>query len=178
MEAWATLYRTHFDAMTRHVGFLCGDPAATEDLVQEAFARALVKLPTFDGRAALSTWLHGIALNVVRNYWRGQRNTETAHKRFRRMQHVAADLGGTTRLEEIHAARRKAEVLYVVLDTLPDHLREAFVLRDLQGNTPAEAAALLGISPGNLSVRACRARERIRSSLEELGWLATPRKTS
>ncbi len=170
MQAWAVLYRSHFPPMVRHVRFLTGDAGLTEELVQEAFARALVKLPSFDGRAALSTWLHGIALNVVRNHWRAQRNTATAHDRLRNM-HAAVDAGVAPRLDQAHLSRKKTEALYAVLDTLPENLREAFVLRDLQGNTPAEAAAKLGITPGNLSVRASRARERIRQELERLGWL-------
>lgn len=170
MQAWAVLYRNHFPPMVRHVRFLTGDAGLTEELVQEAFARALVKLPSFDGRAALSTWLHGIALNVVRNHWRAQRNTATAHDRLRNM-HAAVDAGVAPRLDQAHLSRKKTEALYAVLETLPENLREAFVLRDLQGNTPAEAAAKLAITPGNLSVRASRARERIRQELERLGWL-------
>ncbi len=171
MQAWAVLYRMHFGALVRHVRFLTGDGVLTEELVQEAFARALVKLPSFDGRATLSTWLHGIALNVVRNHWRSQRNTATAHERLRNM-HAATDAAVAPRLDQAHLSRKKTEALYAVLETLPENLREAFVLRDLQGNTPAEAAAKLGITPGNLSVRASRARERIRAELERLGWLA------
>lgn len=173
MQAWAVLYRTHFPALVRHVRFLTGDALLTEELVQEAFARALVKLPSFDGRATLSTWLHGIALNIVRNHWRAQRNTATAHERLRTI-HAATDAAVAPRLDQAHLSRKKTEALYAVLETLPENLREAFVLRDLQGNSPAEAAAKLGISPGNLSVRASRARERIRRELEQLGWL-TPR---
>lgn len=171
MQAWAVLYRMHFGALVRHVRFLTGDAALTEELVQEAFARALVKLPSFGGRATLSTWLHGIALNVVRNHWRSQRSTAAAHERLRNM-HAATDAAVAPRLDQAHLSRKKTEALYAVLETLPENLREAFVLRDLQGNTPAEAAAKLGITPGNLSVRASRARERIRAELERLGWLA------
>lgn len=170
MQAWALLYRAHFPPLVRHVRFLTGDASMTEELVQEAFARALVKLPSFDGRATLSTWLHGIALNVVRNHWRAQRNTATAHERLRSM-HAASDAAIAPRLDQAHLSRKKTEALYAVLETLPENLREAFVLRDLQGNSPAEAAAKLGITPGNLSVRASRARERIRQELERLGWL-------
>ncbi len=66
--------------------------------------------------------------------------------------------------------RRRAEALVAVLDSLPGHLREAFVLRDLKRHSPAEAAEMLGISRGNLRVRATRARARIRRELVRLGW--------
>jgi RNA polymerase sigma-70 factor (ECF subfamily) len=61
--------------------------------------------------------------------------------------------------------------VHAILADLPEHLREAFVLRDLEGLAPDEAAAQLGISPGNLAVRATRARQRVRAVLERQGWL-------
>jgi len=85
---------------------------------------------------------------------------------------TVAPTPSTADVDRVHMAKRKAEALYAVLETLPEHLREAFVLRDLEGLSPAEAAAQLGITPGNLSVRATRARERIRRELEARGWLA------
>lgn len=171
MEAWAALYQQHYAAVFRHTRYLAGAGASVEDLVQEVFARALVALADFDGRSAFGTWLHGIAVNVVRNHWRSQRSTQTAHDRLRDMTTVAP-APSTVDVDRVHMAKRKAEALYAVLETLPDHLREAFVLRDLEGLSPAEGAAQLGITPGNLSVRATRARERIRRELESRGWLA------
>jgi RNA polymerase sigma-70 factor (ECF subfamily) len=149
---------------------MAGIDAPVEDLVQEVFARALAGLASFDGRSTLSTWLHGIAVNLVRNFWRSSRSTETAHQRLRDIQavHRPTEAAGVDRR---HAQRQRAQAVYAILDTLPEHLREAFVLRDLEGLSPAEAAAQLGISAGNLSVRASRARDRIRRELEAQGWL-------
>ena len=170
MHAWGVLYQAYFPRVYRHVRFMVGSETGAEDLVQEAFARALVRLPDFDGRSSFSTWLHGIAVNVVRNHWRARRNTETAHERLR---NINAARGGEMgpAADHAHLCKRKAEVVYAILETLPEHMREAFILRDLQGCSPAEAAARLGISPGNLSVRASRARERIRKELERMGWM-------
>jgi RNA polymerase sigma-70 factor (ECF subfamily) len=138
--------------------------------VQEVFARALVKLPTFDYRASFSTWLHGIAINTVRNHWRSQRTKNSAHQKLREIQEVR---GATEdRMDQMQLCKERARVVYAILADLPEHLREAFVLRDLEGYSPAEAAEQLGITPGNLSVRATRARERIRKELEKLGMLA------
>jgi RNA polymerase sigma-70 factor (ECF subfamily) len=170
MQAWGRLYQEYFERIYRHVRFLAGNEASTEDLVQEAFARALVALPDFDFRSSFSTWLHGIALNVVRNHWRAQRSTATAHQRLEQIRTIVD--APRNDVDQAHLCRRKAEAVYAVLEGLPEHLREAFVLRDLEGFSPAEAAAQLGISAGNLSVRASRARERIRRELERLGWLA------
>ncbi|MCA9705996.1 MAG: RNA polymerase sigma factor [Myxococcales bacterium] len=171
MEAWAELYQAHYAAIFRHVRYLGGSSAPVEDLVQEVFARALVALPGFDGRASFSTWLHGVAVNVVRNHWRARQSTETAHQRYQDINAVHR-ASASNEVDRAHMHKRRAEAVYAVLEQLPAHLREAFVLRDLEGFAPADAAAQLGISPGNLSVRASRARERIRQELEKLGWLS------
>jgi RNA polymerase sigma-70 factor, ECF subfamily len=169
LAAWGQLYQTFFAPIYRHVRFLTGSEAHAEDLVQEVFARALVKLSTFDDRASFSTWLHGIAINTVRNHWRSCRSTADAH---RRLEAIHAVRGSTDdRMDQVQLCRERARLVYTILETLPDHLREAFVLRDLEGLSPGEAAAQLGISAGNFSVRATRARERIRKELEALGVL-------
>lgn len=170
LEAWGQLYQEYFSRIFRHVRFLAGGEAQTEDLVQEVFARALVKLPDFDGRSAFSTWLHGIAINVVRNYWRSQRSKANAHAKLEQL-HAARGVA-EDRMDHVQLCRQRAELVYAILEQLPEHLREAFVLRDLEGLSPSEAAAQLGITPGNLAVRASRARERIRGELEKVGALA------
>ncbi len=170
-DAWARLYQLFFEPVFRHVRYLAGERAAVEDLVQEVFARALVSLRDFDQRSSFSTWLHGIAVNVVRNHWRSQSSTQTAHDRLRAINTVR-EAAPVVDVDRAHLARERARVVYALLADMPEHLREAFVLRDLEGLAPAEAAAQLGISPGNLAVRATRARQRLRAELERLGWLS------
>ena len=149
MDAWARLYQAHYQPVFRHLRFLAGADAPIEDLVQEVFARALAGLRGFDGRSAFSTWLHGIGVNVVRNFWRAQRNTQAAHQRLRDINEVhRCPVGGD--VDRRHVQRRRAEAVYAILAELPEHLREA----------------------GNFSVRATRARERIRQRLEAQGWLS------
>jgi RNA polymerase sigma-70 factor, ECF subfamily len=171
-DAWARLYQLHYEPVFRHVRYLVGEQAAVEDLVQESFARALVSLRDFDRRSSFSTWLHGIAINVVRNHWRAQSNTQTAHDRLQVMHDVRGAGVPQPDVDRTHLARERARAVYAVLAQMPEHLREAFVLRDLEGVPPAEAAAQLGISTGNLAVRATRARQRLRTELERLGWIA------
>jgi RNA polymerase sigma factor (sigma-70 family) len=169
LQAWGELYRRYFSAIYRRVRFLIGSETQAEDLVQEVFARALVKLSSFDFRAAFSTWLHGIAINTVRNHWRSDRSKADAHRRLREIHEVRGT--ADDRMDRLQLCRERARVVYAILADLPEHLREAFVLRDLEGLSPSEAAAQLGISPGNFSVRATRARERIRKELESLGMV-------
>ncbi len=171
-DAWARLYQLHYEPVFRHVRYLVGEHAAVEDLVQESFARALVSLRDFDRRSSFSTWMHGIAINVVRNHWRSQTSTATAHDRLKAIHDVRGAGVPQADVDRTHLARERARAVYAVLAEMPEHLREAFVLRDLEGVPPVEAAAQLGISTGNLAVRATRARQRLRAELERLGWLA------
>lgn len=173
VEAWSRLYQEHFDRVFRHVTYLTGDTHAAEDLVQETFARAFVGLAQFEARASFSSWLRGIAVNIVRKHWRSRYRGDQA---MSRLEAASRDLaaGADADPEGGHLRRRRAEVLLAVLETLPAPLREAFVLCDLQDMPVQAAAAELGVSPGNLRVRATRARARIRDELVRLGWLAGP----
>jgi len=169
VEAWALLYEKHFQGVYRHICYLTGDPLLAEDLVQEAFARAMTSATGYDGRASFVTWLRGIALNVVRMHWRRARITDRVQGDLRVL-HKVAPAAGTP--EQLHLQDERMQAIYEILATLPTHLREAFVLRELEGLPTREAAQQLGISAGNVAVRATRARQRIRKDLGRRGWLS------
>jgi RNA polymerase sigma-70 factor (ECF subfamily) len=169
-QAWSTLYRRTFDGVYRHIGYLVQDPIVAEDLAQETFARALSRLSSFDGRSLFETWLHGIAVNVVRTHWRGTGRRERAHARLAR--HLAGEgVSGPGNPELSHARKQRALALLEVVSELPPNLREAYVLLDLRELPREEVAAQLGITAANLSVRAARARARVREELARLGWV-------
>lgn len=170
--AWARLYQRHFDGLFRDLLFLVEDSAAAEELVQETFASALVSLHRFDHRSSFGTWLRGIGHNLVRNHWRSRSRRGRAYERLERgasEQHEGPDP------EALHLRQQRARVLSRLLETLPAAHREVFVLREVQGLEVAEVAERLGISAGNVRVRANRARARLRSELERLGWLEEAR---
>jgi len=170
VDAWSCLYQEHFHRVFRHAAYLVGDTSAAEDLVQETFARAFVGLAQFEGRSTLQAWLRGIAVNLVRKHWRSRYRGDQA---MARLELAARQPPASSQDPEgAHLRQRRAEVLLAVLETLPPPLREAFVLCDLEDVPIQQAAAELGISPGNLRVRATRARARIRSELTRLGWLS------
>lgn len=167
--AWSRLYQDSFDGLFKHVCFLTGDPLVAEDLVQEAFARAFTSIQRFDGRAGFNSWIRGIALNVVRMHWRRAQTTERVHENLTRMRSITAQGAGDP--DRAHQQEVRMQVLYEVLRTLPEHLREAFILRDIEGLTVGEAAVELGITANNVAVRASRARAKIKEELSRLGWL-------
>lgn len=163
MQAWARLYQDHFDGLFRHLRYLTGDAQVAEELVQETFVQALTCIARFDGRSRFSTWLHGIGLNVARHHWRSQRSTAKAHAKLTLVNELVE--AGSAPPDRTLASRQRVKALYEALDSLPEHLREAFILRELEGLAPPEAAELLGITANNLAVRASRARARIRKQL-------------
>lgn len=173
VAAWASLYQQCFPAVFRQLRYYTGDSGVAEELAQEAFAQAMASRERFDPSRDFQAWLHGVALNVVRKYWRRQRTTSAAHARLEAMGRScpAADAGP----DDTHLQRERTRVLYAVLSELPERLREAFLVRELQGMASEEAAELLGITTNNLAVRVCRARARIHAELRRLGWLPDPR---
>lgn len=166
--AWQRLYQEHFDELFRQLRYLTGDRAVAEELAQETFAQAIASRKRCDPLRPFSKWLFGIGLNVTRKHWRKQRSAVRAQHK------LAVISGGEDRRGDPHdreQARERSRMLYAVLAELPERLREAFVLRDIQGLPTSDAAEHLGISPGNLAVRATRARARIREALARRGWL-------
>lgn len=170
VTAWAHLYQLCFPAVFRQLRHYTGDNGVAEELAQEAFAQAMASRDRFDPARSFEAWLHGVALNVVRKYWRRQRSTAAAHARLGAMARTCPPAGAGP--DDLHLQRERSRVLYAVLAELPERLREAFLVREVQGLATDEAASLLGISTGNLAVRVCRARAQIHAELHRLGWLS------
>ncbi len=168
-EAWARLYHASYDQLYRQLRYLAGEGPLAEELLQETFAQAMASRARYDGRRPFRSWLHGIALNVVRKHWRKSRNRDRAHARME----MAGGFGPgrTPDPGDVHVRRERSRMLYMVLDDLPERLREAFILQEIQGLSPSEAAGLLDLSRGNLAVRVSRARVRIREELARRGWM-------
>ncbi|MBV1859407.1 MAG: RNA polymerase sigma factor [Nannocystaceae bacterium] len=169
VDAWADLYKGRFDVIYRYVRLLTGDSDVAEDLTQETFAKALTCLDRFSGRSTFSTWLHGIALNVVRRHWRVDSSS-------RRMKRSVADAALSApprgQCPDTATLRRiRLQTLYAVLASAPQPLREAFLLRDVAGHSQREAACILDVTENTVAIRASRARRYLRRELIRLGWL-------
>lgn len=163
--AWEVLYRSHYRELLRFCSYSTGSVEAGEDATQEVFARALANLGQFDGRALFSTWLRGIAMNLVRKQWRkGERQGRAYAK-------VSSAPQRSRQPDELLVRDRRADALDDALRALPAKLREAFVLCDVQGLSASEAGAITGASPGNVRVRATRARARLHELLSRAGVL-------
>ena len=146
------------------------------DALQETFLAAFRALPRFEGQSKLSTWLHRIAVNSALMKLRTRRrhpeeSIDELLPRFEQDGHYTADTASTGRLldDEIDEAQRRAAVRRCI-DRLPDAHRMVIVLRDVEGLSTDEAAVQLGITPDATKMRLHRARQALRTLLEqELG---------
>jgi RNA polymerase sigma-70 factor (ECF subfamily) len=147
------------------------DAAEVEDITQEAFIKAYRALPGFRGESAFYTWLYRIAVNTVKNHLvaQGRRppggdvDAEVAEQ---------MDLG--ERLRETGTPERHllseeiARTVQQALDALPDDLRTAIVLRELEGMSYEEIANAMECPIGTVRSRIFRAREAIDKRLRPL----------
>jgi RNA polymerase sigma-70 factor (ECF subfamily) len=172
-KTWTRLYRQCYAGLYRQLRYLTGDRALAEELAQETFAQAMISRERYDGRKGFRAWIHGIGLNVVRKHWRKQRNASTAYERFEALLQIKSPQRHSAMDPDLGYLRReRSRALYAALEELSPRLREAFVLRELQGLSTAEASRQLNITPGNLAVRVTRARARIRELLTTQGWIS------
>ncbi len=153
--------------VVKHIGW--GTDA--EDLTQQAFVDAARSYSTFKGESELSTWLYGIAMNLVRNYL-----SRAPHRRYTfESDEVLADTSGNTpdpckQLEQTQAVR----ALQHALEELPKEMREVLLLVALDELSYEEAAVMLSIPVGTVRSRVSRARSSLRKRLSaekvELGF--------
>ena len=142
---------------------LTGNHHDAEDLAQEVFVRAWKGLRTFRGDSAFRTWLHRVAINVVRT---SQSRTGRWRQMFTDSTDEAPDV--PSRDEPVDAALARRQVIELALAALPEELRVAVTLRDLQGLDYREIAELLNVPIGTVESRIFRARQRLKPLLAPL----------
>ena len=147
------------------------DHAEAQDITQDAFIRAYRALPNFRGDAQFYTWLYRIAVNTAKNHL-------VAMKRRPPTADIAAEdaehLSGGGRLHDHDTPEHellRQEIEQAVTDTvaaLPDDLRQAITLREVDGLSYEEIAQLMQCPIGTVRSRIFRAREAIDARLRPL----------
>jgi RNA polymerase sigma-70 factor (ECF subfamily) len=159
------LYDAHVNFVWRCLRRLGVREADLTDVTQKVFFTAFVKLPQFEGRSQLSSWLFGICQRLASDYRRSavvRREVATDTAQFDRYADAAHDL------VERSDARRRASVAESILDKLPDEQRAVFVLFELEELSGEEIAELLGLSVGTVRSRLRLARELFRREVARL----------
>lgn len=154
------LYDEHFDFVWRSVRRLGVREAAMDDAVQEVFLVVHRRLPEFEGRSSLKTWLYGIAVNVARNIARTQAR--------RGAEELPVSVEDTrTPGPARHAENREAvALLYRLLDKLDEPKREVFVLAELEQLSAPDIAEALGVNLNTVYSRLRAARRDFEAALQ------------
>ena len=158
LNAWAALYRDHFPALLRYLAYLSGDVDVAEDLAQEAFSTALVKLHQFDQRAAFRSWLLTIAGNLLKDEFRKRKGRRMVALEDRELTDKADPHG------ELAAGEAEDRIREGIAQ-LPRLQREVFLLRVQQGADYAEIARALDTTPGAARVHYHHAVKRLKERL-------------
>jgi RNA polymerase sigma-70 factor (ECF subfamily) len=158
--------------LMRLVSRLVRDQAEAEDVVQEAFIKAYRALPQFRGESAFYTWLYRIGINTAKNYLvtqgrRAPTSTETNAEEAETFDD-AEQLRDINTPESMLATKQIAATVNIAMESLPEELRVAISLREIEGLSYDEIAEAMGCPIGTVRSRIFRAREAIAEKLRPL----------
>lgn len=169
-QAFGLLVSKYQRKLGRLLSQFIRDPAEVEDVVQESFIKAYRALPTFRGDSAFYTWLYRIGINTAKNFLVSQgRRVSTVANGFDNEDAETFEEG--TQLREINTpenelmSKQVAETVNRILHDLPEELRSAITLREMEGLSYEEIAGIMGCPVGTVRSRIFRAREAIAEKL-------------
>jgi RNA polymerase sigma-70 factor, ECF subfamily len=159
-ERFRQMFEAEQARVYRFVYAMVGAAEAAKELTQETFVRAFRSFAAYEGRGAASTWLCGIARNVVLNHFRAQRHFDRLFDAGAEPERAGGDIPERQLLSrELRGAIREA-----LLRLDPDK-RAAFTLKVLEGMSYEEIAAATGSAVAKLKTDVHRARLQLRAEL-------------
>jgi len=148
------------------------DPAEIEDVAQEAFIKAYRALPQFRGDSAFYTWLYRIAINTARNWLAENKRAPSTPSGFENEEGETFNesdvLTDGSNPESEMASRQIAETVNKAINDLPEELRNAIVMREIDGMSYEDIAESMNCPIGTVRSRIFRAREAIALRLRPL----------
>jgi len=148
---------------------LVGTQADIEDVTQEAFVKAYRALPQFRGDSAFYTWLYRIAINTARNWQVSQTRRPRTVDGFENedgepFQQID-NLTDINTPDALLASKQVAETINAAIDELPEELRTAILLREVEGMSYEDIAQSMECPIGTVRSRIFRARDAIAAKL-------------
>lgn len=156
MDDFAVIYRTHSPGLYKYLYYQTGNKHLAEELLQETFFQAYKSLHTFRGDAKLSTWLFGIARNVLHREW-GRKKPATAPT------NTHAD---SNTPESIVTGQESEHELLCALNELQSPYREVVILRAFNELSFREIGEVLGHDENWSRVTFYRAKLKLKASLQ------------
>jgi RNA polymerase sigma-70 factor (ECF subfamily) len=160
------LVAQHHAKLYRFVTKYVDHPDDAADIAQQAFAEASRTIATFRGESKLSTWLFGIAMNMVRNYL-----SRAPHRiyKFETEDSLTSLVAPGIEPSEHLNQREMLALVFTALRELPDEMSEVLSMVAVDEISYQEVANRLGIPLGTVRSRVSRARAGLRSQLEKAG---------
>ncbi len=156
----------------RLVSRLVTNQAEAEDVVQETFIKAYRALHQFRGDSAFYTWLYRIGVNTAKNFLdnQGRKVLALTDTSTEQMESYAEgeNLRDMDTPESMLASKQIAQTVNVAIDELPEDLRMALSLREIEGLSYDEIASVMDCPIGTIRSRIFRARESIATRLRPL----------
>ncbi len=159
----------------RLIGRMVRDVDLVQDIAQETFIRAYRALHQFRGEAQFYTWLYRIAVNTAKKALVDmKRNPVVTDSALRgsddddETSRVGNELTSEETPETVLAAREIAEAVNTAMEALPEDLRQAVTLREIEGLSYDEIAAAMSCPIGTVRSRIFRAREAISARVKPL----------
>jgi RNA polymerase sigma-70 factor, ECF subfamily len=158
----------------RLIGRMVRDVDLVEDIAQETFIRAYRALAQFRGDAQFYTWLYRIAVNTAKkalmDLKRNPTISENAYKSDDddETSRVENELTSSETPEAVLASKEIAEIINAAMQALPEELREAITLREIEGLSYEEISEAMNCPIGTVRSRIFRAREAISTKVKPL----------
>ncbi len=171
-QAFGLLVAKYQRKLSRLIGRMVRDQTEVEDIVQDSFIRAYRALPGFRNDSAFYTWLYRIGVNTAKNWLvtHGRRVSATDQ-----MDGEEGDAGAQSELlhdsdtpERLLMTRQIGETVNAAMEALPEDLRTAIMLREIDGLSYEEIAQVMDCSIGTVRSRIFRARDAISARLRPL----------
>ncbi len=171
-QAFGLLVSKYQRKLTRLLSRLIRDPAEVEDVAQEAFIKAYRALGSFRGESAFYTWLYRIGINTAKNYLVSQGRRAPTRTEFDSEEAEGFEEGELLRdintPERLLFSKEIGETVNSAMEALPEELRTAIVLRELEGMSYEDIAKMMDCPIGTVRSRIFRAREAVAEKLRPL----------
>ncbi len=171
-RAFGLLVEKYQRKLARLLSRFVRDPAEVEDVTQEAFIKAYRALPAFRGDSAFYTWLYRIGINTAKNYLmalgrRAPTSTEVEAEEAEGYEE-AEQLRDINTPESVLLSNEIAATVNATIAELPEELRTAIQLREIEGMSYEDIARIMDCPIGTVRSRIFRAREAIAEKLRPL----------